>query len=265
MLDAVLGEEHVLGAAQADALGAELAGDLGVARDVRVGAHAELAAELVGPAHELGQNAGGGIGSMRVGLTGEHFTGGAVERNPVAFLQRDGLAADRDAELLLVLVDLRWRRRRRRRAMPMPRATTAAWLVMPPRAVRMPLATSMPWMSSGTVSLRTRMTGAFFGGLHGVVGREDDPADRGAGRGRQAGGDLLQRLLAKRDRAPGAAADRAAAARRAARLLPCRSGLLSTISTAMRTAAGPVRLPLRVCSMYSLPSWMVNSKSCMSR
>ena len=38
----------------------------------------------------------------------------------------------------------------------------------------------------------------------------------------------------------------------------------STISTATRTAAGPVRLPLRVCSMYSLPSWMVNSKSCMS-
>ena len=27
---------------------------------------------------------------------------------------------------------------------PMPRATTAAWLVMPPRAVRMPLETSMP-------------------------------------------------------------------------------------------------------------------------
>jgi len=27
---------------------------------------------------------------------------------------------------------------------PMPRATTAAWLVMPPRAVRMPFATSMP-------------------------------------------------------------------------------------------------------------------------
>ena len=41
VLDAVLGEEHVLGAAQADAFGAELAGRLGVARDVGVGAHAE--------------------------------------------------------------------------------------------------------------------------------------------------------------------------------------------------------------------------------
>ena len=50
--DAVLGEEHVLGAAQADAFGAELAGRLGVARDIGIGAHAELAAELVGPVHE---------------------------------------------------------------------------------------------------------------------------------------------------------------------------------------------------------------------
>ncbi len=40
----------------------------------------------------------------------------------------------------------------------MPRATTAAWLVMPPRVVRMPRAACMPWMSSGLVSMRTRMT-----------------------------------------------------------------------------------------------------------
>ena len=38
----------------------------------------------------------------------------------------------------------------------------------------------------------------------------------------------------------------------------------STISTAMRTPAKPVRLPLRVCSMYSLPFSIVNSMSCMS-
>ena len=42
--------------------------------------------------------------------------------------------------------------------LPMPRATTAAWLVMPPRAVRMPDAAFMPWMSSGDVSVRTRST-----------------------------------------------------------------------------------------------------------
>ena len=41
---------------------------------------------------------------------------------------------------------------------PMPRATTAAWEVMPPRAVRMPCACAMPSISSGEVSRRTRTT-----------------------------------------------------------------------------------------------------------
>jgi hypothetical protein len=37
------------------------------------------------------------------------------------------------------------------------------------------------------------------------------------------------------------------------------------ISTAMRSAARPVRLPTRVCSIQSLPRSMVNSVSHMSR
>ena len=45
---------------------------------------------------------------------------------------------------------------------PHPRATTAAWLTSPPREVRMPLATIIPWTSSGLVSLRTRMTSSPF-------------------------------------------------------------------------------------------------------
>ena len=40
----------------------------------------------------------------------------------------------------------------------MPRATTAAWLVLPPRLVRMPWAAIMPSRSSGLVSRRIRMT-----------------------------------------------------------------------------------------------------------
>mmetsp|Transcript_14325 Transcript_14325/g.35472 ORF Transcript_14325/g.35472 Transcript_14325/m.35472 type:complete len:246 (+) Transcript_14325:2367-3104(+) len=36
------------------------------------------------------------------------------------------------------------------------------------------------------------------------------------------------------------------------------------MSVATLSAAAPVRLPLRVCSMYSLPSCTVNSMSCMS-
>mmetsp|Transcript_8512 Transcript_8512/g.21002 ORF Transcript_8512/g.21002 Transcript_8512/m.21002 type:complete len:264 (-) Transcript_8512:1248-2039(-) len=42
---------------------------------------------------------------------------------------------------------------------PKPRATTAAWLVAPPRAVRMPLAATMPAKSSGEVSSLMRTHG----------------------------------------------------------------------------------------------------------
>ena len=41
---------------------------------------------------------------------------------------------------------------------PHPRATTAAWLTRPPRAVRIPSAASIPCTSSGDVSLRTSTT-----------------------------------------------------------------------------------------------------------
>ena len=42
--------------------------------------------------------------------------------------------------------------------LPIWRATSAAWLVMPPCAVRMPWAASMPRMSSGLVKSRTSRT-----------------------------------------------------------------------------------------------------------
>ena len=74
----------------------------------------------------------------------------------------------------------------------MPRATTAACEVMPPRVVRMPSAACMPWMSSGVVSTRTRMTlRPFFFALSASSDDEHDLARRRAGRGRQAGGDDL--------------------------------------------------------------------------
>ena len=74
--------------------------------------------------------------------------------------------------------------------LPMPRATTAAWLVLPPRAVRTPLAAIMPWTSSGLVSMRTRMTASpFFAIASAPVGVEDGLAAGGAGRGVEASGD----------------------------------------------------------------------------
>ena len=51
-----LAEEHVLGAAESDALGAEVARDLRVVRQVGVGAHLERA-ELVGPAEDDAERA----------------------------------------------------------------------------------------------------------------------------------------------------------------------------------------------------------------
>ena len=61
--------------------------------------------------------------------------------------------------------------------LPQPRATTAAWDTRPPRAVRIPSEASMPWTSSGEVSVRTRMTfSPALGRRGGVVGREVGPA-----------------------------------------------------------------------------------------
>ena len=52
--EAVALEEHVLGAAEADALGAEVAAAVGVGRRVGVDPHAELA-DPVGPLHEAAE------------------------------------------------------------------------------------------------------------------------------------------------------------------------------------------------------------------
>ena len=85
-----VGEEHVLGAAQADAFGAEFAGFAGVLRRVGVGADAE-AAHSVGPLHQ-GLVGWRELGSDEIHLAGVDDAFAAIEREPLAFL--DGLAAD---------------------------------------------------------------------------------------------------------------------------------------------------------------------------
>ncbi len=74
----------------------------------------------------------------------------------------------------------------------MPRATTAACDVMPPCAVRTPFAWIRPWMSSGVVSQRTRITASpALPRSAARVGVEHDLAAGGARRGVQpAGRDL---------------------------------------------------------------------------
>jgi hypothetical protein len=83
-------EEHVLGAAQADALGAEAAGALGVARVVGVGPHAQ-AADLVGPLEQRAQV----LLALEVGIVGgelteEDLAGAAVDRDPLPLVHGDG-------------------------------------------------------------------------------------------------------------------------------------------------------------------------------
>jgi hypothetical protein len=116
-------EEHVLGAAQADAFGAELAGDLAIERGFGVGAHFH-AAVLVGPDHQRGEIADQ-FGFHHRHFAGHDLAGRTVERDQVAF----GHFAVADARLARGHVD-RQARGARNAGRPMPRATTAAWLVI---------------------------------------------------------------------------------------------------------------------------------------
>ena len=135
---------------------------------------------------------------------------------------------------------------------PMPTATTAAWLVLPPRAVMMPLAAIMPCRSSGVVSSRTRMTAS--------------PASP-----RRSASSAVSTMAPVA--APGDALTPVASGSRPAIFAPTRSSCgnsncgtdpgsmrsrsascsvtspSSTMSAAMRTRASAPRLPLRVCSM----------------
>ncbi len=85
--DAVALEEHMLGARQADALGAEILGGTGVQRGFRIGAHFQ-AAHAVGPAHQRAELAGE-LRLKRRHRAGDHLAGGAVDGEDVALLERD--------------------------------------------------------------------------------------------------------------------------------------------------------------------------------
>jgi hypothetical protein len=84
--DAVAVEEHVLGAAKADALGAEGARGAGIGGGFGVGAHPH-APRGVGPLHDQAEIAGQ-LGLQHGDSALEHLTGGAVKGDDVAGLQR---------------------------------------------------------------------------------------------------------------------------------------------------------------------------------
>jgi hypothetical protein len=145
----------------------------------------------------------------------------------------------------------------------MPRATTAAWLVMPPRVVRMPFAACMPWMSSGLVSMRTRMTASPFCARASASSALNTTMPEAAPG--EAGSPLASTLRGALGSSVGCSSWSSAAGftRFTASVWSIRPS--RAMSTAIFSDAAAVRFPLRVCSMYSLLDWTVNSMSCMSR
>ena len=130
---AVLAEEHVLGAAQADALGAELAGVGGVLAGVGVGAHASLplrtASAQLEDRGELGRRLGG---RRELDRAEDDLAGGAVERDD------QSPSFTTTSPTVNCLPSILTASAPTTAGVPQPRATTAAWLTRPPRAVRMP-------------------------------------------------------------------------------------------------------------------------------
>ena len=100
--DTVGQEEHVLSTAEANALGAELHGLLGIVRVIGVGANTQTAI-LVGPCHDAAELAADG-GVDRGDDAVVDVTGGTVERDEVALVI--GLAGELELLVLLVHLDL---------------------------------------------------------------------------------------------------------------------------------------------------------------
>ena len=136
--DALALEEHVLGAAEADALGAEGAGDARVGRRLGVGAHLH-APRRVRPAHQ-GREIAGHLGLHHRHRALHDLSRAAVDGENVALFQRHSAHGHRLARANRCGS----RSTPETQGLPMPRATTAACEVMPPRVVTTPSAACMP-------------------------------------------------------------------------------------------------------------------------
>ena len=142
----VLGaQEDVLAATQADPLGAELAGAGGVLGGVGVRAHAQRP-QLVGPL-EHGLEVVAHLGLLQL-----HVVGG--DRVPV--LPSMASRSPSESSVSPTLSRFAWRSMSSSPApatqgLPIPRATSAAWLALPPLLVRIPSAAWKPAMSSASV------------------------------------------------------------------------------------------------------------------
>ena len=130
---------------------------------------------------------------------------------------------------------------------PMPRATRAAWLAVPPVWVSMPFAWTMPCTSLGLLSIRTRITDLPCLPHSSAVSASNTAAPLAApgeaGTPRAMGSALAAgEIRGNRSCSSWRGSTRATASWRLIR----RS---ATMSTAMFTAASPVRFAARVWSM----------------
>ena len=133
--------------------------------------------------------------------------------------------------------------------LPQPRATTAAWLALPPVLVRMPLARCIPATSSGDVSLRTSMIGSLgYFSACATAASADSTTLPDAPPGLAA---MPWATGLTFDLGSSCGCSRWLSESGGTRLTASPWLILPSlaISTAIRTAAVPVRLPLRVCSM----------------
>ena len=136
--------------------------------------------------------------------------------------------------------------------LPIPRATTAACEVAPPRVVRMPAAACMPAMSSGEVSSRTSTTGSPLAAMATAPGAVSairphaapGPAGRPLPSCRPSFTAAVFSFVSK----TGASSCTICSGSTRATASSSSIRPSSTMSVAMRTAANPVRFPLRVCS-----------------
>ncbi|MPN53426.1 hypothetical protein SDC9_201090 [bioreactor metagenome] len=148
---------------------------------------------------------------------------------------------------------------------PMPRATTAAWLVMPPRTVRMPWELCIPSMSSGLVSSRTRIT--FLPRPTHFITSSAENTTRPVAAPGEAGKPLPMGLVLFRILMSNWGWSSASNCLGSTVMTASSSVIMpsSTRSHAIFSAAAAVRLPLLVWSMKSFFASMVNSISCISR
>src|SRR5436309_454677 len=138
MRNAVFLEEHMLSAAKANAFSSESTSLDRIAWDISIGTHAQLTKRF-SPTHELQQFGIVGLRRQSTELALDYAAGGAIEGKPVALFEH--LPLNVHLALLFVYVNIAAPATQH---LPMPRVTTAAWLGMPPRDVRIPIATSIP-------------------------------------------------------------------------------------------------------------------------